>query len=303
MISNNKLAGFVERLNGDFRPITADVFLTDFCNAKCSYCRYNHETGRFIKFNDFKLYVKKLLEIGVRGIILTGGGEPTINPDFEKITRHLEENKIPYGMNTNLIRKVECEPVFMKVSIDSGERCRYKAIRGVDKLDVVLDNLSQFVEYKKRNKLCTKVGVQCVATNKDDVLSFYNAVKDIDVDYIYIRPLEQLGGGDVSDVEVRQWMNGIDDARVNISFKFGLKDYKPKMCYANWSVITVNYDGNVPYCCHHPNLIVGHILDDDILEKKMKFKVDMSKCEIPCRLSGANHYLEMTQRENDAFFV
>lgn len=303
MISKNKLEGFVERVNGDYRPITADIFLTDYCNAKCGYCRYNHETGKYIKFEDFKLYTERLLKLGVKGIILTGGGEPTINPDFKKIVSYLEENNIPYGINTNLIKSVECAPVFLKISIDAGERIRYKAIRGVDKLNIVLENAQKYIEYKKANNLKTKVGVQCVATNKEDVLSFYKSVKSLDVDYIYIRPLEQVGADVISEFDIKQWLNNINDARINISFKFGLRDYHPCKCHANWSVITVNYDGNVPYCCHMPNIIVGHILDDDILQKKLSQRIDMRKCETPCRLSGANYYLEMMTREEDAFFV
>ena len=303
MISRNKLEGFVERVNGDYRPITADIFLTDYCNAKCGYCRYNHETGKYIKFADFKQYVERLLELGVKGIILTGGGEPTINPDFNKIISYLEEYNIPYGINTNLIKYVECKPVFIKISIDAGKSIRYKAIRGVDKLEVVLENVNKFIEYKKSHNLKTKVGVQCVASNKDDVLSFYNAVKNLDVNYIYIRPLEQVGGDNITEIDVKQWLNGINDSRINISFKFELKDYHPFKCYANWSVITVNYDGNVPYCCHMPNIIVGHIMDDDILQKKMAQHIDMGKCENPCRLSGANYYLEMVNKEDDSFFI
>ena len=303
MIRKNKLSGYVERLRGDFRPITADVFLTDYCNAKCGYCRYNHETGKYICFEDFKKYVTRLLALGVNGIILTGGGEPAINPHFEKIVHWLNDNDIPYGINSNLIKPIECNPVFLKVSIDAGNPIRYKALRGVDRLNIVLKNLATFIEYKHRNALSTKIGVQCVAINKEDVLSFYNVVKDYDVDYIYIRPLEQMGGHSVTKIDIEQWLGRIKDERLNISFKFELKDYRPQSCLANWSVITVNCDGNVPYCCHFPNDIVGNIMDDDILEKKAKYCIDMRKCEIPCRLSGANYCLEMTNLEPDVVFV
>lgn len=303
MIRHNKLSGYVERILGDNRPITADIFLTDYCNAKCGYCRYNHETGKYIKFNDFVTYAKRLLELGVNGIILTGGGEPTINPDFGNIVNWLNKNKIPYGINTNLIKYIECKPVFLKVSIDSGSSIRYKAIRGVNKLNNVLENIGRFIEYKKTNSIDTKIGVQCVAINKDDLLSFYESIKNFDVDYIYVRPLEQVGAGIITDIDVKQWLNGINDNRLNISFKFGLKDYHPSSCFANWSVITVNCDGNVPYCCHFPNDIVGNIMDDDILAKKARHIVDMRKCETPCRLSGANYYLDMNKLEPDIVFV
>lgn len=303
MIRQNKLSGFVERLSGDFRPITADIFLTDFCNARCCYCRYNHETGKYIKFDDFKKYVDRLISIGVKGIILTGGGEPTINPDFKKIVTWLEENNIPYGINTNLIKEIECNPIFLKVSVDSGDKNRYKATRGVDKLDDVLNNLRKFIAFKHEKLYKTRIGVQCVAINKDDVLSFYDSVKQLNVDYIYVRPLEQIGGHNISEIDVKQWFKNINDKRLSISFKFGLRDYHPKSCFANWSIITINCDGNVPYCCHFPNDIVGNIMDDDILLKKSSYYVDMRKCETPCRLSGANYYLDMTELENDVMFV
>ena len=44
-------------------------------------------------------------------------------------------------------------------------------------------------------------------------------------------------------------------------------------------------------------------MDKDILEKKNKYHVDMIKCEVPCRLSGANFYIEMNDIESDAVFV
>lgn len=303
MIRQNKLSGYVERLRGDHRPITADIFLTDYCNARCGYCRYNHETGKYIKIDDFKRYVLRLLSLGVNGIILTGGGEPTINPDFEKITRWLEDSNIPYGMNSNLIKPIECKPVFLKVSLDAGTSQRYKALRGVDRLQAVLQNLTTFIEYKHQEGLGTRIGVQCVAINKDDLLSFYDIVKPYDVDYIYIRPLEQVGGHHVTEIDVRQWLKDVHDDRINVSFKFSLRDYRPKECLGNWSVITVNCDGNVPYCCHFPNEIVGNIMDEDILVKKQAHRVDMMKCENPCRLSGANYYLEMNELESDVVFV
>ena len=91
MIRDSKLQGYIERVNGVKKPITADIFLTDYCNEKCAYCRYAHKTGKYMKFEDFVKYSERLIELGVQSFILTGGGEPTINPDFNKITDYLEE--------------------------------------------------------------------------------------------------------------------------------------------------------------------------------------------------------------------
>ena len=39
MISENKILFFPEHIV-DKRPITADVFLTNYCNNRCPYCTY-----------------------------------------------------------------------------------------------------------------------------------------------------------------------------------------------------------------------------------------------------------------------
>lgn len=303
MIRGNKLGQYLERCEKMDRPITAEIFLTDYCNLKCGYCRYANESGKYMRFNDFVAYATKLVQMGVRGFILTGGGEPTINPEFGKIAEWLERNEIPYGVNTNLVREVFCHPNFIKVSIDAGDRERYKAIRGADKLDDVLRHLRDLVEYKKRGGYDMKIGVQCVVGNMlDDVRTFYAAVKDIGVDYIYIRPIEAHKSTGVSLEDIKTVLPA-DDKRIVYSFKFELQGYQPAWCVANWSVITVDVDGNVPYCCHRPKEIVGHVLDLNIVEKKKGYHVDMRTCEKPCRLSGANKFLEDMEKERDIDFV
>lgn len=303
MIRDNKLAQYYERCEKMDKPITAEIFLTDYCNLNCNYCRYAHNTGKWMQFNDFVAYSTRLVQMGVRGIILTGGGEPTINPHFDKITGWLERNEIPYGINTNLVNEVFCKANFVKVSIDAGDKERYKAIRGKDKLDDVLNHLRDLIEYKKRCGIDMKIGVQCVASfNLSDVESFYNAVKWMDVDYIYIRPIESQNRKGISIDEIKKVLPA-EDKRIVYSFKFNLVDYQPSWCVANWSVITVDVDVNVPYCCHRPTDIVGHVLDINIMDKKKSHHVDMRECEKPCRLSGANNFLESISYERDIDFI
>lgn len=304
MITGNKLQYYFERCENEKKPITAEVFLTDYCNLKCSYCRYANSSGRYIRYQDFIRYAERLLDMSVRGIILTGGGEPTINPDFKKIAKWLETNGIHYGVNTNLLKPLEISPVFLKVSIDTGNEATYNMIRGRNMLCTVLENLARVIEFRDKSRAKTKIGVQCVATDRDNVLSFYECVKRFDVDYIYIRPYE--GHNDcyrVGAAEVKEWLNGVSDNRINVSFKFDLIDYSPSLCLGNWAVITVDVDGNVPYCCHLPNEIVGHILDKDIMRRKATYNVNMAKCDRPCRMSGINNYLESHEKEHDIYFV
>ena len=120
MITGNKLERFLERCEEGRKPITAEVFLSDRCNLKCQYCRYVHTSGKDMDYRDFVVYAARLVQMGVKGIILTGGGEPTVNPHFGRICQWLDRNKVPYGVNTNGVMPVFCDARFIKVSLDTG---------------------------------------------------------------------------------------------------------------------------------------------------------------------------------------
>lgn len=58
------------------------------------------------------------------------------------------------------------------------------------------------------------------------------------------------------------------------------------------------------YCCHKPYQIIGHIMDEDILAKKMEAVTDMSMCDIPCRMTAPNlEVKKMEQARKDACFI
>ena len=42
--------------------------------------------------------------------------------------------------------------------------------------------------------------------------------------------------------------------------------------------------------------IIGHVMDEDILQKKKNAVTDMGMCDVPCRLSGVNFDLQSLQK-------
>lgn len=304
MINANKLICHPERIV-DKRPITADIFLTNTCNNYCQYCTYGRwqelkKKPRYVKYDDFVKYVNILLDLGVKGIILTGGGEPTINPDFDKITEYLEVNNINYGINTNFNILKKIRPNFLKVSLDATNRDEYKRIRGVDAYNNVMKNIRTYRKWQTENDVKTKLGIQCVIKNPKrysfEGTNFYSKYYNVDVDYIVLRPVESIGGKYYNAKNMENWLyekaglvNIADkDKKLIINYKFDNLKQKFKSCLANFAQIALDERGNVLYCCHKPYEIVGHITDKNILNKKAKYKTDMKKCDIPCRLTGCN---------------
>ena len=295
------------------KPITADFFLTNFCNNRCKYCTYkrwdkSRETARSISFEDFTRYTQILLHLGVQGIILTGGGEPTLCYDFDRICAWLEENRIPYGINTNFNVIKYIAPKYLKVSLDGYDRDSYGQIRGVDRYDDVVRNIREYAQWKRINKIPTSLGVQGVASDPQFVREFYWSVKKLDVDYIAIRPVESTCGEFYEDpqheVNRQRCVEELEnissfDKRVIVNFKW----YEPKTkfdsCRAQWSQIALDECGNVMYCCHKPYEIVCHITDCDVMDKKASYQTMMNMCDVPCRLTGANETMRLIESDLD----
>lgn len=311
------MLGHIDRIAGDRRPITADIFLTNYCNNKCPYCTYGRwelDAGAYsMKYEEFITYAERLLDLGVQGFILTGGGEPTICKDFKMITDWLEMHGIHYGVNTNFNQLEYIRPDYLKVSLDGWDEKSYKASRGVEAYKKVRDNIAKYAAWKDVHSPLTSLGIQRVVNRVEDVLKFYEANKDLPVDYISFRPVESTFGNfynhEYAEQDVFMTVQTIKelqekDDRVTLNFKWDMLNEVQKSCTAQWAQIAVNERGNVMYCCHKPYQIVGHILDDDILEKKARAVTDMRRCDIPCRMTAPNTFVAETKKpRKDIFFI
>lgn len=299
-INSAKILHYMDRIVGSHQPITADIFLTNVCNNNCAYCTFKRHIGDieqkdYMSFEKFQTYVNILLKNGIKGIILTGGGEPTLNPDFDKIIKWLEENNIPYGINTNFNIFKVCNPKYLKISLDAYDEESYFKIRGVHTYSQVINNIQNFLTWKKDNAKDTKVGIQILIKKSSDILKFYNAHSHLQVDYFNFRPNEDKNFIYSKD-ELKAIFKTLQalkerDSRVIINYKWEYLSDKFSQCLAHWSQIALDSNGNVLFCCHKPEEIIGHIEDPDILIKHHEAKLNFSSCDIPCRLTGPNNVL------------
>lgn len=304
VINGGKILKYIDRINGNHAPITADIFLDNYCNNKCGYCTYRRwefsNDAYSMSFDDFLRYAVRLRELGVQGFILTGGGEPTIAKDFGDITKWLEDIGIPYGINTNFNRFIEINPDYLKVSLDAWDENSYEAKRGVRAYRTVIENICEYAEYKTD---ATRLGIQLLAKSAEEVDRFYEANMNLPVDYIVIRPVESTGGEyyhkhqDTKSITDKIDVIKKDDDRVIKNFKWDMLGIQFDSCIGQWSQIALNEHGEVMYCCHKPYQTIGHIMDDDILEKKRLAHTDMSMCDVPCRLTSTNHILSQVYSE------
>lgn len=301
MISENKILAHLARGK---KPVTADVFITDYCNNKCPYCtyeRYGTHTGTNMTLEQFKANITRVREWGVKGVILTGGGEPTVNPDFKAITEWLEQENIAYGINTNFNKYFEFSPKYLKVSLDAWDEDSYKAARGVHAYQKTVENIKRYADFKKRTGGSTRLGIQMCVTNPNDILRFYEANKSLPVDYIVFRPIESTRCSYYRDKKNRRAVPSIieqlriisdEDNRVKINYKWYELGKSFDECLAHWSQVAMNERGELIYCCHKPYEKICHVLEPDAKERYYQSVTDISMCDVPCRLTGPNKQLE-----------
>ena len=81
------------------------------CNLKCPYCSVTYrDTHSRIDLDVIKKYVTDLQTIGLKAVILTGGGEPTAYPHFNELVKWLKyERGLSVALITNgtLTKRVE----------------------------------------------------------------------------------------------------------------------------------------------------------------------------------------------------
>lgn len=304
-ITGNKILSHLDRVVNNQAPITADIFLNNFCNSNCPYCTYKRwdfsDDARSMPFERFVEYAERMRQLGVLGFILSGGGEPTISKDFDRITEWLDKNGYAYGINSNLNRYISCKPRYLKVALDGWDEDSYEKRRGIRGYQTVRNNIFRFAIEKSPE---TKIGIQLVAQTAEEVYKFYAANKDLPVDYMVIRPVESTNGCYYRDLPDEKSIRPADiirainevkgyDNRIVMNYKWLMLGKRFDYCVGQWTQIAVNELGEVMYCCHKPFQTIGHIMDDDILEKKRAALTDMKLCDVPCRLTGVNHELQI----------
>jgi MoaA/NifB/PqqE/SkfB family radical SAM enzyme len=90
------------------------------CNLNCSYCSVKKRDKHFrIEFHTIMDYVEKLCHRGLKAVILTGGGEPTLYPYFNELVKWLKHKQLSVALITNGTRanNVDCWNEFSWVRI------------------------------------------------------------------------------------------------------------------------------------------------------------------------------------------
>ena len=91
-------------------PEVVELFLTNYCNFACPFCRcakYHGDTRQFMDFDTLARLLEELVGQGVRRIELGGGGEPLEHPMIRQVLERFREQGFRFGLITNGWRLTE----------------------------------------------------------------------------------------------------------------------------------------------------------------------------------------------------
>jgi MoaA/NifB/PqqE/SkfB family radical SAM enzyme len=125
--------------NGKGQPIVSHVMPTDVCNFRCAFCSVQHRAGDSLKMEQIVDYLNQLVPLGLKAVILSGGGNPCLYRDGKHDFNSLVEYIYGLGLEIGLI--TNGQPM-----VQDGDRMTWKGIRisTLDMLTWVRISLSGF---------------------------------------------------------------------------------------------------------------------------------------------------------------
>lgn len=195
------------KAGGQPNPVHVHFVLSDLCNLHCNFCAYRmpgyftsqlYDKGRL---NPDKLIpaakAREILDdcaaMGVKAIQFTGGGEPTMHPDFARLFSYAQWRGLKTALVTNTYNMTDetiralMGSTWVRISLDSGTSKTYAMVKGrMDGFNKVLDNILRLAKRRNEEKSDLYIGVGFVVTrdNWQEIPQAIEAVKETGADSI-----------------------------------------------------------------------------------------------------------------------
>ncbi|HOF04631.1 MAG TPA: radical SAM protein [Syntrophales bacterium] len=171
-------------------PVFIEVHPSLACNHNCVWCRYDHSDQELSYDYLMNLLVKYPR---VRGVRITGGGEPLMNKNIITFIRECFNRGIQTGIETNgsLLNDEDIDTIsrccrYCRISLDAATPETHRALHRTDDFTVVTENIR-----KLRAAQVRELGLSYLVTARN--VGEIPRLEDLalPVDYIHFKPLIQ----------------------------------------------------------------------------------------------------------------
>lgn len=314
-------------------PVMVDIHPTLACQNKCNFCisdnphvsgveRKNYSRKHQLEWPVLKSTLLDMKDLGVKSVQLTGGGEPTLYPQFSELMS--EVNRFNTGLITNgillgdyandIIGNVE----WARVSLDASNARMYLQIKKNEAFNKVISGLTTLVEkHRERQTRTKRIGVAYVLTpeNVEGIVEVASLMQDIQPDYIQFKDVVNRGMM-LTEFYHKKIDKLIEEAKEVTSVPIlytkhnGINfDQDPMTdCRATDYVTILGADGKVYGCCHLeylPQAAYGSVYEkpfSDIWKNKPKISIREELCW-NCRFGNLNKIINKLDTIDDGDFL
>ena len=307
-------------------PTTLEIDLTNRCNHKCSFCFYAEHIGveadkPSLETEIIKSKLKEAKQLGTKAISFTGGGEPTIHKDYEKILIYAKEIGFDVGTITNgsaiTSRNVDTlidNLQWIRISMAGGDRESYQKVQGVDQFDLIVKNVKLLSNRNKEKNGNLNIGIRTLVTpeNIHTLENFAQMIKDFKIDYYQLAPDQfssdkaEFWNSPTSQKIFQNVKNILDSTEIKLLTTTYMTtqenlDY-PRTCYAHFFMLIITAEGHLTFCKNargEEDFYIGNIYEKSLKEiwedqKTLDIEkwVRPNNCGLFCKHMGINSTME-----------
>lgn len=321
--ADQKISKYMDKLdyffNGHKTLIVTELDLTNKCNNRCPGCCGVNGNGAELSRHQVDLVIDSIARMEGKGVILSGGGEPLISPQFSYAVRELRNRGIKLGLNSNglaiteeLAELIANNFEYFRISLDAASPELYKKTHGMPEAGFkkTVDNIRLFADVKKKLNSPISFGVGFLTSDMtvSEMEDFVVLVKNQGADFAQFRPFT----GDMCDVSdeylrLKEKYESPEFAVRASVHKYremktgGSRDYDK--CRGMFFSTVITADAKVFACLHYrqqDQYYLGQITDETSLEdifrsarmREVYESIDCSKCPTMCRNDVFNRTLE-----------
>lgn len=193
-------------------PLVVELDTTEVCNLACPGCISEDLVENSTSFSRERLLQigEELYHLGVKAVILIGGGEPLAHPAAGELIRYLGEHDIHVGITTNgyfidrYMEEIAQYTSWTRVSMDAATQKTFDLLRpaknGVSAFDKIIENMRALAKIKQ-GKLGFSYLIRTEADGfgiQSNIHEIYDAAvlaKEIGCDYFEVKPSYSYTGG------------------------------------------------------------------------------------------------------------
>lgn len=296
LASNERFSQFIA--GKPVYPINIEISPSNVCDAICEWCFYKGthtkpNKGAYIDIGVLETLIKDLRSLDVKAISWTGGGEPTLHPDFKRITDLANDLGFKQGLFTNALHKSGIKY--------SPEHFTWIRVSNTDR-DWNIDNL------KSLRDRCKVLGLAVNYDGNDEVVVRAEEVgEEVNVDYIQIRQALNLRGL----ITERLPPKFVSSKTFLTTYKFddSSNPHGYTECYGYHFVPFIWHDGSVDVCGYMKKVegySLGNIYDKPIkkiFDEAPRHVPVINTCQVCCKNHEINKSVNAALKLEDREFI